>query len=311
MEHFVTLFDSGFLPQALSLHASLRDQAEPFRLWAICMDAVAEQALVRLGYEDLQPIPLSEVEAAFPALLGVKGSRSRGEYCWTMTPFSYAAVWMRDPEASRVTYLDADLCFYGPASSLLAEMDANGADALITDHAYAPEYRQEGTSGRFCVQFLPLRNTVKGREIASWWQDRCIEWCFARFEDGKFGDQKYLDDWDVRWPGAVRVLEETTLTQAPWNASHLHRGEDRKGIYHFHNLRLYRGGLTKLWHSYSITASAETEFYRPYVKRLKSSMALLGGIGIDVPLGQGPEGTVEWLRRLKRSWKRTEGWARV
>ncbi len=53
-----------------------------------------------------------------------------------------------------------------------------------------------------------------GELVRSWWEERCLEWCYARFEDGKFGDQKYLDDWTSRFNKQVHVLKNKELMLA-------------------------------------------------------------------------------------------------
>src|SRR3546814_15041181 len=110
----------------------------------------------------------------------------------------------------------------------------------MTDHGHSPEYDQSATSGQYCVQFMTF-NRHGGEHIRHWWESRCIEWCFARFEDGKFGDQKYLDDWPERFGNDVHVLGHEAWTQAPWNATRFPYSQSI--LFHFHGLRLGPRGL--------------------------------------------------------------------
>lgn len=239
IEHFVTLFDSHFLPMGMALHASLMTHARPFRLWVLCMDELVEKQLAQLDLPHVTLIPLREVETK--AMLEVKPGRTAAEYCWTMTPFTPQFVFERDASVPRVTYLDADLFFFDAPHVLLDEFARSGKHVLITDHNYAPEYDQSRTSGRFCVQFMTFRDTEEGRKVMTWWQDRCIEWCFARYEKGKRGDQMYLDSWPTRFEREVHVLEQQDRTLAPWNAAHVlevKRSLDRPVFFHFHGFRV-------------------------------------------------------------------------
>jgi len=272
------------------------------------MDETVLEAVAKINESTLKAIPLADVEEMDPRLLEIKPSRSRGEYCWTLTSFTYQAVFAKDPSASRVTYIDADLYFFGPASNLLKEMDESGSDVLITEHAYAPEYRQEERAGIYCVQFLPVRANASGLEIIKWWQDRCIEWCYARFENGKFGDQKYLDDWPQRWSGRVSVLQNKALTLAPWNVNHLCQGEPT-GIYHFHGLRIFNSSRIRLWSGYQISDSNHNRFYGPYVEQLFNSYTTLASIGLPWKAPKHKETLAESLKRIGRVIiKKNEQW---
>ena len=63
---------------------------------------------------------------------------------------------------------------------------------------------------------MTFKNNTVGISALEWWKERCIEWCYAHFEDGKFGDQMYLDDWTERFEG-VLVSSKTGCGIAPWN----------------------------------------------------------------------------------------------
>jgi hypothetical protein len=280
MEHFVTLFDSGFLPQALALHASMRRRLPAFRLWALCVDDTAHDVLVKLALPGVSPLKLSALET--PELFAVKPSRGRGEYCWTLTPFAPRFVFEADASVRRVTYLDADLWFLKSPAPLFDELAASGAQVLITDHGYAPEYDQSATSGQFCVQFMTFERDG-GEPVRKWWEERCIEWCFARFEDGRFGDQKYLDDWPERFRGLVHVLQRQELAQAPWNATRFPYSQ--AVFFHFHGLRIVPDRRFDLGPIYPLPAPTLEHVYEPYLRDLREAIATLERTG-HVPTPQ-------------------------
>ena len=123
----------------------------------------------------------------------------------------------RDPSAARATYIDADVFFLDDPRILLEELDESGKHVLITEHAYSPEYDRSHDSGRFCVQFLTFDRSPAAGEVIAWWQERCLEWCFARYENGKFGDQFYLDQWPALFGDRVHIVRQVEKTLAPWN----------------------------------------------------------------------------------------------
>lgn len=233
MEHYVTLFDSLFLPQGLALHSSLERHAGAYTLWVLCMDEEAKTTLDKLNKPNVRTIALADVET--PELLVVKSERTKGEYCWTLTPFTPKIVFDRDESVQRVTYLDADVFFLKDVKPIFKEFQASGKAVLLTDHGYSAEQDQSALSGRFCVQFMTFERGAS-EVVRLWWQERCLEWCFNRFEDGKFGDQKYLDDWQERFPDLVHVLEHQEWMLAPWNATRFPYSSAK--IYHFQSLRI-------------------------------------------------------------------------
>jgi hypothetical protein len=275
------LFDAKFLPLGLALHTSLLQHAQPFHLWIVCMDAPCEQQLTQLALPHVTLIPLRELET--PALLAVKPSRSRGEYCWTVTPFTFDAVFARAKGSERVTYLDADLFFFRDPQGLLAELSASAKDVMITEHAYPPEHDLTAKTGRFCVQFLTVRNTTGGRKVTSWWQQRCLEWCFARAEDGKFGDQKYLDHWPSLFAEEVHILQQLSETLGPWNVRARLLDEARPPVfYHFHGLRITDPKRVLLYNGYRIGQAGE-RLYERYLSALRSELGRLAQHGIATP----------------------------
>jgi hypothetical protein len=314
MEHYVTIFDSNFLPQGLALHLSMKRVAGPFTLWIVCVDDKAFDVLSGLDLPGVRLLDLGSCETS--ELRAVKADRSRAEYCWTLTPFAADFVFAAEPAAQRVTYIDADLWFRKHPRAIFSEFEASGKAVLITDHGYAPDNDQSASSGQYCVQFVVFKRSG-GEQVSQWWQARCLEWCFARVEDGKFGDQKYLDDWPDRFKQQVHVLENKELALAPWNAERFPYGN--AVFWHFHSLRITRGYTGKFraqFGEYRIPKPAIRNVYLPYVDDLRAAVAKLESTGYQVKGQQnrvaGNTLLTHWRRFRKHiqlfNW---QSWARL
>ena len=279
MEHFVTLFDLLFLPQGLALHRSMERHAGNYTLWILCIDDEVHEILSLMKLPNVHLLQLSLVETK--ELKRVKPERTVGEYCWTVTPFAPKFVFKADISVKKVTYLDADLWFRKSPAPIFQEFNKSGKDVLITDHAYSPEYDLSEKSGQYCVQFTTFTREG-GETVRKWWEERCIEWCFARFENGKFGDQKYLDDWPERFPEQVHVLSNQGWTLAPWNAN---RFPYSNGIFwHFHELRLTEKQskpLVQFTTSYSIPPITRKQIYKPYLEDLRVVIEIMKSHGVQ------------------------------
>ncbi|QKM64055.1 glycosyl transferase [Polynucleobacter tropicus] len=275
IEQFVTLFDSAFAPQGLALYKSLCRHVDRFNLWIICLDDEVYFSLVKLGLPFITLLRLSDLETA--ELRGVKKNRSKAEYCWTLTPFAANFVFDLDGSVDRVTYLDADLWFLRDPREIFDEFESSCKKVLITKHAFHPLSDTSAERGKFCVQFIIFsRSSVES--VQKWWQHKCLEWCFARLEDGKFGDQKYLDLWPTLFGDQVHVLKNESAALGPWNALRFPWSD---GIfYHFHSLRILRKNWVILSNNgYFLPNPLIESVYKPYLSDLALAQAELKKIG--------------------------------
>ena len=293
MEHYVTLFDSLFLPQGLALHASLQRHGGAHRLWVLCVDEQTHEVLTKLDLPNVALIRLANVETA--ELLAVKPGRNKGEYCWTLTPFAPRFVFEADPTVGRVTYVDADLWLLKSPAPIFREFEASGAAVLITDHAYAPEFDQSAESGQYCVQFMTFVRD-HSEPVRKWWEERCIEWCFGRAEGGKFGDQKYLDDWPERFGNVVHVLQAQDLALAPWNATRF--PISRAVFFHFHGLRLLPRRWVDLSPGYPLPPPVVRHVYEPYIAKLRDTARKLEVVGFTI---RPQTDRLGWAALIRRS----------
>ena len=210
MLNFCTLFDSAYLSRGIAMYESLRRQCPAFHLYIFAFDDNCYDFFHKHSFENITAISLKEFEDE--KLLLAKKNRSSGEYCWTCTPSTILYV-LNHYGVESCTYIDADLLFFSSPQPLIDE--AKEDSVIITEHRYTKKYDQTEPSGKYCVQFVFFRNNKCAREVLEWWRQACLDWCYCRVEDGKFGDQKYLDDWCTRFKG-IHELQHLGGGVAPW-----------------------------------------------------------------------------------------------
>ena len=291
MINFCTLFDTNYLTRGLALNESLARVCPSYHLYVITFDDNSYTYLKKAALPSVTPISLKEFEDE--QLLAIKPTRSAGEYCWTCTP-SVILYCIERFNLPSCTYVDADMIFYHDPQVLLDEMGPRSI--LITEHRYTKDYRAGIINGIYCVQFMCFKNDRDGLTALRWWRERCLEWCYARLEDGKFGDQRYLDDWPRRFQG-VQVLEHPGGGVAPWNLQQYNFEKEGENLFittetgkryplvffHFHGLKFYTNNMASCSGTlYDIKKEAKQLVYIPYLKKIMQLSADLRTAGIEI-----------------------------
>lgn len=278
--NFCTLFDRNYLYKGLALYDSLTQVCRNFKLWILCFDDIAYGLLKKMDLKNIILISLSEFEDE--GLLGVKNSRTPVEYCWTTTPSLPLYILKKWNKIDSIAYLDADLYFYADPFVIYEELDSGSI--LVVSHNYSKRYaKNELKHGKFNVQFLIFKNNVEGLRCLEWWRDKCLDWCYVRYESRKWGDQKYLDEWPQRFSG-VKVLSHKGGGVAPWNIQNydIKKVEDKIFIddqelvfYHFHQLNIINPNAYDLSRGYPLSRNVIELIYKPYISQLRKQIDLV------------------------------------
>lgn len=278
--NFCTLFDSNYLVRGLTLYRSLMKHIDSFVLYVVCLDRLTEDILRRLNMSDIIPISLCDIELSNPALLKAKSNRSPLEYYFTLSPIIPLYVFNHFGDVDLIAYLDADLYFYSHPQPIYKEMGRSSI--LIVEHRFPEQLKYKEQFGKFNLQYQVFRKNDTGLACLKQWSEQCIEWCYNRRENGKFADQKYLDDWPDRFDDLV-MLQHKGAGLAPWNWMQYDiktvEGQDKATVdgedlifYHFHGVKIINSHL--IFHGLNyygevMPRKLKSWFYGYYIKHLR------------------------------------------
>lgn len=272
--NFVTYFDKHYIPKGLAMLRSLRRQHPDSEVFVLTGD---EETRLRVRREDIPVFDLGGLELLYPELAAARQTRSWVEYLWTLTPA--VTLFMLDVIGKQeVAYIDADLYFYHPLDELYAETDPYNISAI--PHRWTPKYRERlEPNGKYNVSWLRVQMSGQAIEFLAEWMSLCVDCCSASLDDGRLGDQTYLDDLSVKY--GIHDVEHLGANLAPWSQEQYQycidddgtifvdggtsfAAEDPLLFYHFHEFRHNLQGVTLTRTGYPLHPFVAEWVYPPY-----------------------------------------------
>jgi tetratricopeptide (TPR) repeat protein len=263
------------------LESLYRHEKNEFEMYIVCFDELSRLILSKMSLPNVSLIPMHQLERGDLPLLEAKHNRSPVEYYWTTTPTIMLRILDLHPEIDILTYLDADLYFFSSPDPIYDEL---GTDSVaIYEHRFSPETAHMEIFGKYNVGSMTFRNDAQGRNVLNWWRDRCNEWCYMRVENGKYGDQGYLNNWPAQFSN-MKVIEHIGAGAGPWNQANYSFTQAENGQvlinqmplvhYHFHALNFLTPEIVLLdrHHNYPYSTDVLQTCYIPYLHSLTDSI---------------------------------------
>lgn len=284
MREFCTYFDKNYLIRGLALYNSLEKHCPDFRLWILCMDPLCFNYLRQLNLQNVVLIPLDHLENGDVELQKAKSNRSAVEYYFTCTSSILLYIFKRFPGVDSLTYIDSDFFLFSDPSVVFDEIGEH--PIAITAHRFSPDFHYlERRYGLYNVGWLTFRRSTIALECLQRWRAQCLEWCYDRVEDERFGDQMYLNDWPRRYPETY-IIQHKGVNLMPCNIGNyaiyiknnqVYVDDAPLICYHFFGLKGYRGMIYYLSLSrYGVDPTPQVlkGIYEPYLKCMDQVQSL-------------------------------------
>ena len=283
MRYYVTYCDHKYIVRCVALIQSMqRHLGHEFTLYVVCLDEAARLVLERAAFSNVKPISQSWIERYDERILMAKMTRSHREYCWTLTPTIIARILDLLPENEVLVYTDADTLYFSDDGAIFEEL--GDGSVLIHEHRFAEVNRADHERyGTYNVGLMVFRNDDRARSVLRWWREKCIDWCYDFVDNGRYGDQAYLNHWPTQFEG-VRVLAHKGAGTAPWNQiRYLFTQRQDSSIwvdnqplihYHFHAMTIVAPGVYQsCYHSYPYTSDVTETVYLRYAKAMNLAIS--------------------------------------
>lgn len=281
--NFCTLFDSNYASKGIALYLSLEQQTDDFVLYVMGMDRKCQEILSSIGFKHMVVECIDDVDS--PELAEAKGNRSRAEFCWTCGSF-FTDYFLHKYNLPDITYLDSDLMFFSSPQVVFDELKRKNASVGLASH-----FMKYPLFGKYCVQYVYFKNDKDGSDCLRWWRDECLKWCYSRVEDGKYGDQKYLDYFADKF-NHVCEIDNRGVGVAYWNMNDnsykdgytYYKGQKWPTVFfHYSGINVQvKDGVMTFRHTMYLRDIIRKTFIEPYAELLKKVFSEY----LDTPIRQ-------------------------
>lgn len=285
MKHYYcSAFSGAYSYQGLVLYESLRKHDSLFTLFCVCLDNTAFEIMSALCAKDIVVIKVEQIEAYFEDLKSIKDTRAMHEYAWTIKSSEILYILEEYKEVDKIIWLDGDTQMLSNPETIFDEWGTKSV--ILTEQYYTDNHESLiNQYGRFQAGFVGFKGDDAGIEALSWWRKKCIDWCFGKFEEGRWADQKYLDKIPELFPN-VCIVKNLGINMTPFilyrfNYEQQQYLEVRNGelyvnniklvLFHYYGFRYFDGitfDLCSYWMKF--TESTIELLYKPYMESCKA-----------------------------------------
>lgn len=276
--HVCTFFNRYYLFKGLAQYYSLVKTSTNFTWWVLCMDDKVYEILSRMQLKGVRLIRLVDIEN--DDLLEAKSDRTETEYCWTIKPSLIDYIFSKYKEVKELLYLDSDIYFFSDIKQVYSL--TSKYQIAVAPHNFPKTMKSRvSDTGKFNAGVVYFKRKNEGLKCLKRWKQQCIDWCYFRLEDGKLGDQMYLDEWPKKYKSLLE-FKHVGINLAPWNVGDhkISKPKDR-GVkvdqsplifYHFHQFKLKGVNEFDRSYGYSIPKEAGQIIYRRYESEIKKAI---------------------------------------
>lgn len=279
--YFCAIVGTEYVLKIIALHQSLMKNSKIFTLWICCIDVFAYSILKEMNLNNVKLLQVDDIEDT--NLKDIKRNRSVSEYCWTLKSvlIEYLLVNYNLPS---VLYCDSDLYFFSDPNMIFKEWDDNSIYLCPQrDRDWVEE-----KYGKYQAGLIGFKNDFYGLKSVRWWKDKCLDWCSANPDKGRFGDQKYLDLIPIYFP-KVKISSNLGINAAPWNCiynnnyiidqnqNEVYIETDKLIVYHFACITIFNEQDFDLWSlgKLSIPNNILHLIYTPYLEEIQFNLTKL------------------------------------
>ncbi len=272
--HFCTIIDKTYIFKLLALYNSLKEQTRSFHLWICCVDEITFNLLSKMQLDNITLTQLKEIEDE--RVIAVKPNRKLYEYCWTLKAVYICYLFKYHHEIDAIIYIDGDLFFFFNPKEIYKRW-GTASIFICSQRAAKHTVKRTGMYQAGLIGFKRHKNTFLCLE---WWRDKCLEWCFDQFEDARWADQKYLDQWPQLFE-SIKVIDNFGINAAFWNIrlqkvhgknNKIYVEHDRLVVFHFSGLEIFTSSEFELCKHRKLNKNHINLIYLPYIKAIRNGI---------------------------------------
>jgi len=255
------------LESALDLHADSKAHL-------ICVESIQDLVAMQIKLnEKIQLSSLDEFPKTAKLYSDYLQSRSKFESLISIKPQLLLEFSRSLPENEFVIYQDTDVIFF-------AALDENNCfqsdhSVYFFEHLYSSK-KASYPNGKYNAGFLVFRNNRSSRKFLQLWSTKCHEWCFLRVENGRYADQKYLEEFIDHDYVSAETSERINLGMHFFEGrSKIRKAQNRVLInnealicFHFHGFKVHKKVTESGLNRYGFNLQNLSKFLILYVPTL-------------------------------------------